>query len=989
MRFGTLLSGVSMLTRWRIFQREWLMFLSVVLSYFIMFLLSGRAFAEESSMSLTPPVTDVSVIYLENIFGVVDGVLSGTGSQIMGSIFGVFNSAVLAVGGIIIMYILIVATMNTAHEGQMLGQKWSSIWIPIRTTIGLALLIPKSSGYCMMQIFFMWVVVQGIGAADKIWDAALDYLNRGGVIIKAQMSSAASLSADNSGIAMGASVILSGQVCMIGMSQLLEAQRQLYLTQAQSKTGPCYTNQSENVQEFCNTSVPDFTTTVDPVTYQQDHEGQNTFKLPMPNFDSSSIYYTLNGICGTIQWDALSSSSSSSSSQTDAASQSLNTQEIQLSRAIGIQQMLSDLYSVASSMVSNDPQINTSNTTDSSRYFSTIAVGQFGVPYMSTGSGSNVVCNGLNNSNCTSWQADESNTTAPVIFAGTEFQYAVSDYNAIMAPTLNLQQEAKNASDAANARQFISDAKTKGWLMAGSYFFNLVQINGDATSGTNQTDTKSGLNNSTFDPNVLVSPFTSSGGCQDPYAALCHMFNYDPTAMQNLTTLINGNYNGSSQGTSLVNPVQSTPSFSSSASHPAYTGIGSTTAYGYINNAAMITLPDQAGTTPPKFSTNFSFEVSMAAINFQLPSLSIDCAHRPFIGCIGTAVIKTLYNDVFIGLFGFFIGLFNQTVNLLIMTFLVIPFNGMMQIFLNGVSIIEQPGTNPIVALANMGTAYINFSMTLWLTMIEVALVCAFLPFIGMVVMALIGLVMPFLLAWLGIMLSIGFLTAYYVPFLPYMIFLFGGIAWLMLVVEAMAAAPLVALGITYPEGGDALGKGEPGMMILLNIFLRPGMMVLGFIGGFSLSYVGIWVLNEGFQQVYNFMAGSEGNVDYSFSYGQTPQTGMDIGYVNWAGMYATFFAILIYTMMYLTLVEKAFGLIYILPDKVLRWIGGPSETSGQEAAQWAQDVKSKMGEAGGKTTEGGAQVTKKLGGYAEKGIAKAKSAIGSSVEATPGEDEE
>src|SRR3990167_2319770 len=140
----------------------------------------------DSSMSFTPPSTDYSVIFLENIFGIVDGVLHGSGSQIMGNMFGVFNSSVLALGGIVVVYTLLVGTMNTAHEGQMLGQKWSSIWIPIRATIGLAFLIPKSSGYCLMQIFIMWVVVQGIGAADSIWNSALDYLNRGGAIMQVQ-----------------------------------------------------------------------------------------------------------------------------------------------------------------------------------------------------------------------------------------------------------------------------------------------------------------------------------------------------------------------------------------------------------------------------------------------------------------------------------------------------------------------------------------------------------------------------------------------------------------------------------------------------------------------------------------------------------------------------------------------------------------------------------------------------------------------------------
>ena len=88
--------------------------------------------AATSPITLTPPGTDYSVGFLADIFGVVDGVLNGTGSQIAGAIFSVFNSAVLALGGIVIMYTLIVGTMNTAHEGQMLGQKFSSIWVPLR-----------------------------------------------------------------------------------------------------------------------------------------------------------------------------------------------------------------------------------------------------------------------------------------------------------------------------------------------------------------------------------------------------------------------------------------------------------------------------------------------------------------------------------------------------------------------------------------------------------------------------------------------------------------------------------------------------------------------------------------------------------------------------------------------------------------------------------------------------------------------------------------
>ena len=169
----------------KIMSLRWKRFFLTLFSVF--FPILALAADDSGTMSFAPPASDISVTFLGNIFGVVDGVLHGTGSQIMGTMFGVFNAAVLALGGIVIMYIILVSTMNTAHEGQMLGQKWSSIWVPVRATIGLSFLIPKTSGYCLMQIFVMWVVLQGVGVADKVWGTALNYHNRGGVIMQAQI----------------------------------------------------------------------------------------------------------------------------------------------------------------------------------------------------------------------------------------------------------------------------------------------------------------------------------------------------------------------------------------------------------------------------------------------------------------------------------------------------------------------------------------------------------------------------------------------------------------------------------------------------------------------------------------------------------------------------------------------------------------------------------------------------------------------------------
>ncbi len=341
----------------------------------LLLLFPALALAADGSLSFAPPASDYSVIFLGNLFGVVDGVLHGTGSQIMGAMFAVFNSAVLAVGGIIITYTLLVATMNTAHEGQMLGQKWSSIWIPIRTTVGLALLIPKASGYCLMQIFVMWIVIQGVGAADKVWEAALSYLNRGGVIIQAQSDPTKALTdPKTAGVSGGALQILSGQVCMLGLQKQLEAQRQSYLQAKQNNGPPCGGTPTADMTAFCNTSVPDFISTVNAVTYQNNNKTAPGFSLPMPNFDPNTPFSFLNGICGTIKWKPIFGLSGKGSPQADTGQTAslnaivLNSSELQtaqMARAIAIQQMYLVLSPVAQIMVNNDPAFSTTNNPQS------------------------------------------------------------------------------------------------------------------------------------------------------------------------------------------------------------------------------------------------------------------------------------------------------------------------------------------------------------------------------------------------------------------------------------------------------------------------------------------------------------------------------------------------------------------------------------------------------------------------------------------------
>lgn len=901
-------------------------------------ILPRMAFAE-SSLNFTPPGSDYSVVFLGNLFGVVDGVLHGTGSQIMGTMFGVFNAAVLALGGIVVMYTIIVGTMNTAHEGQMLGQKWSSIWVTVRSTIGLAFLVPKASGYCLMQIFIMWVVVQGVGAADKIWNAALDYLNRGGAIVKAQnvanSTTGTKHSSDyNTGLvhlASGTGTILQGLVCMKGLQTLLENQRTMLLKNADKGSGACSKQSLSSpsvdplISDFCATAVPDLVGSVnaiDMLTTQgyvsscdpnyKYSDATESYTLPMPNLPPGSKYAYLKGVCGSISWNDFNP-------QMSGISLSCSDQDMtRQSRAIAIQQVYSDLIPVASVMVDNDPQINTKLSVSGTTQYNSVALNQFGLPYMSSGS---APCSSPNQ-NCTNWGPDKDVSNQTLILTGFEFQNALADYNGIMLPALNLQQSL-NDTDAANKmRSFISESEQRGWIMAGSYFFDLAYLNGKVTENSDLIDTQSGLEASSFSTSFTENP------------NLLKLFGGDSTPLTGLETLIDAK--------NLIDASGYTFDVSTTAS--AVTSKKSSSVNGYITNGAMVHLPGQPGLDAPTFKMNFNVQ----------PGQSLTVFPKKRYHGFWAPIQNFFYNDLFRGVINTFVGFIVSVFDMVMQAVLYVPLTSLMEVFNNGVQLLESTMTHPIIALAYMGTAFINASVDVWLNLFASA-IAFHVPTFGLVWIILI-MILPFLSSWLGIMTSIGFIDAYYVPFVPYMIFTFGAIAWMMAVIESMVAGPIVALGVMHPEGHDALGKAEQAIMILINIFLRPAMMIIGYIGAIALSYVTVFLLNTGFVRIMQFLLPAGDMGDAWANMGTTGETGNQTGspYYSWAAMYASFFCLVTYTSMYVTVVQKSFTLIYILPDKILRWMGSQGESFGQETAQWAEEAKGQTkdtGEATGKSS--------------------------------------
>lgn len=140
--------------------------------FFLMALLLGLPTHTWAVNLFEPTASDESLVVLGSMFGKLD-VFGSLSDGFMESM-AIFNSAVMIVGGVLLIYSLVVGTIGTAHDGEMMGKKYSSVWIPLRTVIATALVLPVIQGsYCLMQVIVGWLILQGVGLADAIWEAYL------------------------------------------------------------------------------------------------------------------------------------------------------------------------------------------------------------------------------------------------------------------------------------------------------------------------------------------------------------------------------------------------------------------------------------------------------------------------------------------------------------------------------------------------------------------------------------------------------------------------------------------------------------------------------------------------------------------------------------------------------------------------------------------------------------------------------------------------
>jgi conjugal transfer/type IV secretion protein DotA/TraY len=764
----------------------------------------------------TPVSGDQSMIYLANIFGSMGGILPSSGTlSILGAMFATFNSVALVIGALIIAYMTIVGVMMTAHEGEFM-KKWNSLWTPLRAVFGIAALVPTSSGFCSIQILMMWVIVQGVGAADSIWNTALTYLS-------VFSSPYAQVSMQNPQVGPALGTLLPIFVCEASAY----SQNAPLVTYSPPAGGYyCYSNPTN---PWCQNPLPATLSTA-----------ACSSSASPPQCTTS--FGPSNAPCGTLTFcDQAALCSGGASGLVGCAAcqaqiQVLEQQIIPLMRQIASYFVSADYqyqnYYLNGNSIANGevtqlfpPPTWLAQYCEANNYTGTQCAG----PMTDSVTG-NTTESPLPNPNVGSANASTSNDTTvvdnlywPYVIkpqytqagsnGGTNnsnfLTTIASQYStSIQAGISNYITQLSSSNPAGVISSALSAAQQTGWVYAGAYYYTIAQDNGANVQGS--------------------------------WPAFAATIN-DP-AVANPANALTSTRNNVEAAQELVNQINGVSSGIAGAA-------GSTMALG-----TQVIQQSLASATEPG--------VSNALIAFAQSGYALLTSAQLF----------------FVAVFG-------------LVLFVGLPAG--INVFALGTGMI-----NPEFAAAS--------PIFMWL--------------------------IPMFMFTMGVMISMGGLMGVYIPLIPFMMFTFGVVGWFTATLEAVAAGPLVALGILAPGGHhEILGKAEPALMLLFNLFLRPTLMIFGLVAAMLLA-------NTVVVPMINYLF-------WNVAVVQIGQAAIGSGGALEASPLESTIFLVAYVTMVLAALNKCFDAIHIIPERVITWIGGQAVSYGEGEAMG--EVKSGVQQGG------------------------------------------
>ncbi len=183
------------------------------------------AFADIASVLgfLTPSQGEFSINLLSRFLGSLGGVLYGGGNQIIGSLMGIINSCAVILIGVAVCFTVWDGVVTSAASGEMMSNKGrKTVFTILRIVVGFCLVAPGPTGYSLAQSGVAWVVVQGVGLADRVSDKLYTYINDGGKVFTVQPSGLE----DIKPYSRISSAILKSAICMYKLQDIQLAEQQ-------------------------------------------------------------------------------------------------------------------------------------------------------------------------------------------------------------------------------------------------------------------------------------------------------------------------------------------------------------------------------------------------------------------------------------------------------------------------------------------------------------------------------------------------------------------------------------------------------------------------------------------------------------------------------------------------------------------------------------------------------------------------------------------
>ncbi len=130
----------------------------------------GQAWANTASVSYYIDLArnDQSMKMLGQLFGSIGGLWFGESTPLAVVFLG-YNTAVMSAGILFLLYTASSGFIQTSQEGEVFGKRFSTIWLPIRLTVGTVGILPMFGGWSGAQAIMFFGTALGIGFANAGW----------------------------------------------------------------------------------------------------------------------------------------------------------------------------------------------------------------------------------------------------------------------------------------------------------------------------------------------------------------------------------------------------------------------------------------------------------------------------------------------------------------------------------------------------------------------------------------------------------------------------------------------------------------------------------------------------------------------------------------------------------------------------------------------------------------------------------------------------